>query len=248
MPHAVMVGGVKQTTYPENVTIEHSRFGLDKNFMGSGRQGINIGAAENLHIHDNVIQYSSRSAIDIEPVSGSWLFKGLYVEHNTFGPHGNNLFANHFYGTANPVIDGVYFRYNTMRGTPLAFDSVVPNMSSINAYDPSTFRRHNYQIVGNHSDTYSASGACPGPNDAMRFWGIDGLIVQDNVQPVGPRRCIAFVEAAKLRNVRIVGNTVLNAIRAATRYYQSVRFCESKNLVGNPLTADTSTLAPRCSS
>ncbi len=61
--------------------------------MGTGRQGITIGIGTNLHIENNVIQYSSRSAIDIEPVSSRGRVQNIYIDHNTFGPHGNNLFA-----------------------------------------------------------------------------------------------------------------------------------------------------------
>lgn len=238
----------KILTYPQHVTIENSHFGLDRNYMGTGRQGFSIGIGVDVHIENNVIQYSSRSAIDIEPDgSRGGVIGDIYIEHNTFGPHGNNTFANHSYGTANPTINNIYFLYNTLKGTPLLVDSVVPNVTAINANDPATFRRHNYQFIGNVSNTEIASGGCPGTYQAMRFWGIDGLVIQNNTAPVGPNRCMTLIDAAKIANARVTGNTAPNAIATARRYYQSVNICQSNNMISNnPLAPDASTLAPPC--
>src|SRR5207249_2333279 len=142
----------------------------------------------------------SRSAVDIEPVSTGSLLKEIYFDDNLFGKHGNNFFANHPYGDANPVIDGVYFRRNVLRGTPLRIDSVVAHVERINAKDPASFRRHNYQFIGNRSDTTYARGGCPSGSWTMRLWGIDGVVVQGNVQPLGEDRCMSMVDAAKVRN------------------------------------------------
>ena len=147
---------------PQNITIENSHLGLDRNGMGSGRMGISIQQGAHIYIHDNVIRSSSRSAIDIEPVSSGATLVDIHFEHNTFGPHGLNLLANHNYGHANPVIDGVYFRDNTLTGTPLQIDSVA-DITNINSHDPSTFRRHHYEIVNNVSDTGIGNGSCTDP-------------------------------------------------------------------------------------
>ncbi len=123
----------------------------------------------------------------------------------------------------------------------------MPDVTTINANDPSTFHRHNYQFVGNTSDTMMATGTCPGPGTtAMRFYGIDGLLVENNLAPVGPIRCMTLADVAKVRNSCIIGNSTQNAIRASSRYYQSADYCESSNMVGLPLTVDKSTLAPHC--
>ncbi len=236
----------KVTTHPQNVTIENSHFGLSGPNMGSGRIGITIDDGGNLLFQNNVFQYSSRSAIDIEPVSNRALLQNITFQNNTFGPHSLHLFANHAYDSANPTINGFYFRNNNLVGSPLDVDSVAPDLSAINANDPATFHRHNYQFVGNTSDTMMATGTCPGPNDAMRFYGIDGLVVVNNVAPVGPIRCMTLVDAAKVHNSRIFGNSTQNAIRAVSQYYQSSDYCESTNMIGLPLTVDKSTLAPRC--
>ena len=235
----------KQTTYPQNVTIENSHFGLDRPGMGAGRQGITIDDGGNVHVQNNVIQYSSRSAIDMEPVSSRALLKDIYIEHNTFGTHGDMLFADHSYGSANPVVDGVYFRYNVITGTGLYVDSVVPNLSGIVATNPATFRRKNFQFVGNQGDIVGRGG-CPSTDYVMRFWGIDGLVVRDNYQPVAKGRCMVLLDAAKVANARITGNTTLNGIRTAARYYQSSNVCESGNKDGSPPKADTSGLAANC--
>jgi hypothetical protein len=236
----------KQTTHPENVTIENSHFGLDQPNMGSGRIGFTIDDGANLHIQNNVIQYSSRSAVDIEPVSSNSLLQEIHIEHNTFGPHSLNLFANHWYGHANPVISGFYFNYNKLVGTGLGVDSIAPDLSNINENDPSTFHRHNYQFVGNVADTVVATGSCPGPNEAMRLYGIDGLLVRDNVAPVASGRCMTLVDIALVHNSRILNNTTQSAIRESKQYYHAADYCERNNMVNNPLTLDTSALAPTC--
>jgi hypothetical protein len=234
--------------YPQHVTVQNSRFGLDAPRMGTGRQGVSIGDGADLNFRHNVFQYSSRSAVDIEPVSSNNLLRDIHFEHNTFGPHGNNLFANHPYGGADPVIDGIYFRYNTLKGTGLGVDSVVADVSRIDEANPSTYRRHHYEFVGNVADTMTAKGTCPGPNWSIRLYGIDGLVIRNNSLPLGPNRCMTLIDGAKLRNSRISDNFVLNGIRMASRYYQSSNYCERNNYSSNPLKLDTNSLAPRCAS
>ena len=89
----------------------------------------------------------------------------------------------------------------------------------------------------------------------MRLWGIDGIVIQDNVQPVGKDRCMALFDAAKVAHLRATGNTVKYAVSTAVRYYQSYDVCEANNRVGNPvsLTAapartalDSTFRAPAC--
>ena len=113
------MSGRNNTNVVTMASRRNSHFGLDRNYMGSGRQGISIQEGEHIFVHNNVIQYSSRSAVDIEPDSSGATLNDIHFEHNTFGPHGNNLFANHNYGNANPVIDGIYIRDNTLIGTSL---------------------------------------------------------------------------------------------------------------------------------
>jgi hypothetical protein len=235
-----------KTITPRNITIQNSHFGLDRPFMGSGRQGIAINEGVNIHVHNNVIQYSSRSAVDIEPVSNASILKEIAFDDNHFGEHGNNFFANHPYGHSDPVIEGIYFRRNELTGSPLRIDSVVANVEGINANDPSTFRRHNYQFIGNHSDTANATGGCPDGMWSIRLWGIDGVVVQDNTQQFPAKRCMHLVEAAKLRNSRVTGNTALNAESITRRYYESANTCESGNYTGQPLSRERSQMAPAC--
>jgi hypothetical protein len=233
---------------PQNITIQNSHFGLDRSGMGSGRMGISIQEGTHIYIHDNVIRYSSRSAIDIEPVSSGATLVDIHVEHNTFGPHGLNLLANHNYGHANPVIDGVYLRDNSLSGTPLLVDSVA-DITNINAHDPSTFRRHHYEIVNNVSDTGIGDSSCTDPgHEVLRLWGIDGIVVDHNVAPVQAGRCMTLATFARDANTTVTYNTVKNA-SATARYYQSFKDSEWGNLIGNPtypapLTAGATGQAP----
>jgi len=231
---------------PQDITIRNSHFGLDRPYMGSGRQGVAIGAGENIHVEHNVIQYSSRSAVDIEPLSTGAILREIYFDNNVFGTHGNNLFANHPYGHADPVIDGIYFRWNELIGTTLRVDSVVAHLERINAKDPATFRRHNYQFIGNHSDALNATGGCPDGMWSMRLWGIDGVVVKDNTQPFPKRRCMHLLEEAKVRDSRVTGNTARDAASITKRYYQSFNVCESDNYTGRPLSRERSRIAPAC--
>ena len=223
--------GVKMV--PQNITIENSHFGLDRKYMGSGRQGISISQGEHIFVHDNVIRYSSRSAVDIEPDSSGAKLIDIHFEHNTFGRHGNNLFANHNYGNANPVIDGVYFRDNTLTGTALQVDSIA-DITHINAHDPSTFRRHHYAFVNNVSDTGLGTGSCTDPgHEVLRLWGIDGIVIDHNVQPVQAGICMTLATFARTANTAVTNNRIKNA-SATARYYQSYNNHEYGNLIGNP--------------
>ena len=40
----------------------------------------------------------------------------------------------------------------------------------------------------------------------MRLWGIEGVVIRDNTQPVGQNRCMHLLEEAKVRNSRVTGN------------------------------------------
>ncbi len=163
-----------------------------------------------------------------------------------FGKHGNNFFANHPYGNANPVITGIYFRRNQLTGSPLRISSVVAYLDGINATDPATFRRHNYQFIGNHSDTANATGSCPDGNYAIRLFGIDGVVLQDNTQPFPENRCMHLLDAAKLRNARVTGNVALNAQSIAKRYYKSANVCERNNYIGRRLTRQRQQVVSGC--
>jgi hypothetical protein len=223
----------KVRVVPQNITIENSHFGVDRSYMGSGRQGISIQEGEHIFVHNNVIRYSSRSAVDIEPDSSAATLDDIHFEHNVFGPHGNNLFANHNYGNANPVIDGVYIRDNTLIGTPLAIDSVA-DITGVNAHDPATFRRHHYEIVNNISDTGLGNGSCADPShEVIRLWGVDGIVIDHNVQPVQAGRCMTLATFARDADTSVTNNTITNA-SATARYYQSVHNYEQGNLIGNP--------------
>jgi hypothetical protein len=219
---------------PRNITIKNSHFGLDRIYMGSGRQGISIQEGEHIFVYDNVIRYSSRSAVDIEPDSSGATLDDIHFVHNTFGPHGLNLFANHNYGNANPVIDGIYIRDNTLTGTPLQIDSVA-DITNINSHDPATFRRHHYEIVNNVSDTGLGNGSCADPShEVIRLWGIDGVVIDHNVQPVQAGRCMMLATFARDANTAVTNNTIKNA-SAPARYYQSFKDQELGNQIGNPL-------------
>ena len=226
--------GVRMT--PQYITIENSHFGLDRTYMGTGRQGISIDAGEHVFVHDNVIRYSSRSAVDIEPNSSGAKLNDIHFEHNTFGPHGNNLFANHNYESANPVIDGIYFRDNTLTGTPLTVDSIA-DITNIKADDPSTFRRHHYEFVNNVSDTGLGNSSCTNPgHEVLRLWGIDGIVIDHNVQPVQAGQCMMLATFAKTANTAVTNNQIKNA-SATARYYAMYNAHESGNFIGNPMYA-----------
>ena len=229
---AHMHDGVRMV--PQNITIRNSHFGRDRTYMGSGRQGISVTQGEHIFVHDNVIQYSSRSAVDIEPNSSGAKLTDIHFEHNTFGKHGNNLFANHNYGNVDPVIDGIYFRDNTLIGTPLAVDSIA-DITNIKANDPSTFRRHHYEFVNNVSDTGLGNSSCSDPgHEVLRLWGIDGIVIDHNVQPVQAGQCMMLATFARTANMAVTNNQIKNA-SATARYYQTYNEHENGNYIGNPM-------------
>jgi hypothetical protein len=222
---------------PKNITIEDSKFGsFSKDFWGTGRIGFVIDDGVNVHVQRNYIGHTSRSLVDIEPVSSRAQLNGIYFDNNVFGPRGMNFFSNRTYGDADPVIQNVFFRNNEVIDGGIGVWIAPADTSAIRQNDPSTFRRHNYQFINNTvSGNIPYAGDCNKPMASFKVMGVDGLVISGNYQPQAPNRCQYIVETAKVRNAVISGNRAPNATGVALRYDQSANVCESGNLVGNPL-------------
>lgn len=251
--------GVKQDdgsrNSPSNITVKNSTFGLNSGGegMGAGRQGVAIDDGLNIHIQNNKFYYGNRSAIDIEPVTSAAELYEIYFDNNEWGDFHLGWFANHPYADANPIISGLYFRHNRIIGDGLGVDSIVggvgdPRLDNLNTADASSYRRHNYQFIDNTSNTALGSGNCSDPAAQFKIWGVDGILLQDNIQPTDFNRCSAIINSNKNRNVRIIGNQMLNDTDVALNGYSSSRLvCERDNQIGNPLTlAPLTPGATRC--
>jgi hypothetical protein len=138
----------------------------DSVFSRNGRQGIAVTAATNVVIERNHLDHTRRSTIDLEPNSRSWVVKNVFVLDNTVGK-GRLLFvASHGQGPVNDVV----ISGNRLTGHPLTIDAMAPDGT----------RRSNWVVSDNVSDA-------PVHTRPMRFFGIDGLVVRGNTQPVTGR-------------------------------------------------------------
>jgi hypothetical protein len=135
----------------------------DSTFARNGRQGIAVTAARNVIIERNHFRQMRRSTIDLEPNARGWPVSKVFILHNTVGK-GRLLFvASHGQGP----VDDIVISGNVLEGHALTIDALPPEGE----------RRSNWVVTNNVSDQ-------PVNSRPMRFFGIDGLVVKNNTQPV----------------------------------------------------------------
>ncbi len=135
----------------------------DSTFARNGRQGIAVTAARNVIIERNHFRQMRRSTIDLEPNARGWPVSKVFILHNTVGK-GRLLFvASHGQGP----VDDIVISGNVLKGHALTIDALPPEGE----------RRSNWVVTNNVSDQ-------PVNSRPMRFFGIDGLVVKNNTQPV----------------------------------------------------------------
>lgn len=216
-----------------DTTIQNSTFGADHGTLsGNGRQGIGLTRGTGVYVRANTFSNVTRSHIDIEPNYTSDVIRDVYVDRNTFnGPKGTAWLSN----ANDSITEDVYFRWNRLVG--LHFNTQILTTPLPNPNDPSTYRRRNYQFIGNTSDT-------PGGNPLgmlARVQGVDGIRFEGNSVVAKPLRDMALVGTTNSRNVVVVGNSIMNGTEGG-RYVGSTVTCESGNLVGSPLAPDPTQL------
>lgn len=240
-----------QRIAPTNITVQNGKFGTNsKTDFAAGRQEIAIDDGSNIHIQYNTFTNGSRSTVDIEPVRDEALLQNIYFDHNTFGYSKLTFFANNNYGNYYPKISGVYFRYNTLKGRSMnSISTLLPTpLATVDPAKPSTYRRTNYQFIGNTATDYSwGSGNCGDPQGMFTIMGVDGVVFKDNVLSVKANQCVHLIEGTKLRNVQVINNTVSNAKGLLLNMGNMGTICATNNKIGTPLALVLPSLFPACS-
>ena len=135
----------------------------DSTFARNGRQGIAITDANSVIIERNRFTEVRRAILDLEPNAKGWSVRDIHVLDNTIGT-GRLLFvASH---GAGPVDDIV------IEGNALPRHGLT-----IEVMSPEGQRRRNWIVTDNVSDE-------PVHTRALRFIGVDGILVSGNTQVV----------------------------------------------------------------
>ncbi|MGH8985345.1 MAG: right-handed parallel beta-helix repeat-containing protein [Acidimicrobiia bacterium] len=235
-----------------DVMVRNSVFGEDNGAnSGNGRQGFTVVNGTNITFANNRVMNVRRSHIDIEPLSTGAVIRDIFIDNNTFGAARLGWFSNHPYGNANPVIENVFVRGNTLAGKPFDVSIGMGTVSPPNPNDPATYRRRNYQFIDN---TSNQSGGSP-QGALMMIVGVDGVVVRGNKTRVQPGRVprMALVEIKQSRAIQVIDNQTLGAEQTG-RYATSASgaallnaaVCERGNTVGNPLVARPDPSIPVC--
>lgn len=160
----------------------------DSFFERNGRQGIAITAAEDVLIERSHIGEVARSIIDLEPNSPAGGARRVTFSDNTFGLCRHLFLAA---GGAGGNVGDVEFSGNRLVGMKLKVE--------VGAADGS--RRGPFRFLDNVSD--SPHGALA---PMMRFFRVDGILVQANTQPMVPEREMTAVQAVESCDIHVSDN------------------------------------------
>lgn len=135
----------------------------DSTFARNGRQGIAITDASSVIIERNRFTEVRRAIFDLEPNARRWAVRDIHILDNTIGT-GRLLFvASH---GAGPV-DDIVIEGNALPRHGLTIEVMAPEGQ----------RRQNWIVTDNESDE-------PVHARAIRFIGVDGVLVSQNTQEV----------------------------------------------------------------
>ena len=133
----------------------------------SGRQGITVADAKHVHLADNHIYETGRSAIDLETYSTSFAVQDVTITNNDVGAaHGDFVAAKGGGDVSDIAIIG-----NRLHGQAMGVSSVPAGILPA--------RRHNWLVQGNSSNRRLGS-----PHAAFYFRHVDGVRILDNVVPL----------------------------------------------------------------
>jgi parallel beta-helix repeat protein len=160
------------------------------NLSSSGRQGITVAYASTIVIQRNALQNIRRSAVDLEPFTGTWGVTNVWIVYNTFKWIRLDTIAAKAQGDVSQII----IAYNKLTSEPLSIrntpDAVV------------TPPRHDWYVIGNVSDTMFGS-----PHGAYWITYTRNVTVKDNFQPLQAGRGQIAVETTGSTNVQMSGNS-----------------------------------------
>ncbi len=215
----VYIGGT--STPSRYVTVK------DSQFRANGRMGISVNNARDVWIYNNVLDDMRRSVFDLEPYASTWVIERVTIQHNTIGAARLNFVAS--YGTC-AVVDNIAILQNRLIGQEM-MSEVINNAPHC------SIRRHNFTFAGNTSNKTFGSplGA------ALRFAGVDGIVLANNVQPLQPRRNMHLARLTHVSLVAATGNVLPNGVGTILASDGATAFCYSNNRIGAPLTTEHTT-------
>ncbi len=213
----VYIGG--GTTPSRYVTVSNSTF------RANGRIGITVGNATDVSIHNNNLDQMRRSVFDLEPYASNWVIERVTIQDNTIGEARLNFFSS--YGRC-AVVDNIAVLQNRLVGQEL-------NGEIINASD-CNIRRRNFTFSGNTSN--KAIGTPSGM--ALKFQGVDGISLANNVQPLQPGRNMHLARLTDSSFAAATGNVLPGGVGTIFTNDGSNTYCYSKNKIGTPLTNEFS--------
>lgn len=171
----------KTRVWSDGVTVQNSTF--DRN----GRMGISIIAGRHVNIVNNTINDTRRSVIDMEPASSSMGAQYVTIAYNKIGTGRLNFVSvGKAVGTGSNDVHDVMIAFNTLRGHSLSV--------FVATREATGQRRSNFSVIANNSDVTLAKNSTP----PMRFTDVDGVTVQQNVEPIATSPPVATTDCTKV--------------------------------------------------
>lgn len=212
----------------DGLDVERARFGRGSpdGIDGAGRHGVAIVSGTDVTVERSSIWNAARATLDIEPNFAHEVIRDVRLVDSIAGrtptgPAGLTFIAN---AGRDAEVDGVVITGNRLRGIPLWIVSSPPRPDTpyaaaapgdvVPRARDAGFRRRQYVVRDNESDTpvLRSGSLVPNRGVAMYFAGIDGLVVADNVVPLGdpafPGVGMALVRVRDASDVRVTGNRV----------------------------------------
>jgi hypothetical protein len=213
----VYVGG--GTTPSRYINVSNSTF------RANGRIGMTFANATDVYIHNNSLDQMRRSVFDLEPYAAKWVIERVTLQSNTIGAARLNFFSS--YGNCG-VVDNIRVLQNKLVGQEM-------NGEVVNAAD-CAIRRHDFTFSGNTSDkTFGTPSGM-----ALKFVGVDGISLTNNVQPLQAGRNMHLARLTDSSWAAATGNILPSGVAAIFTNDGSNAYCSSNNRVGNPLTVEPS--------
>jgi hypothetical protein len=99
-----------------------------------------------------------------------------------------------------------------------------------------TIRRRNFTFSGNVSDTETGTPS----GMALKFVGVDGIVLTNNVQPLQPGRGMHLGRLTDSSGGYVTGNTLVGGAGSVFTNDGSTDFCYSNNMISDPLVLELS--------
>jgi hypothetical protein len=214
----VYIGGA--TNPSRYVTVKNSTF------RGNGRIGLTVANGTDVVVQNNVFDDMRRSIFDLEPYAGNWVIQRVTVQNNIIG-EGRLNFLSAFGDCA--VVEDIRILNNRLVNQEL-------NAEVINNTEGCTKRRRNFTFSGNVSDKMFGTPS----GMSLKFIGVDGIVLTNNVVPLQPDRGMHLARLTDSSQAWVTGNMLLGAEGSIFTNDGSNDYCHSGNKVGDPLTAEAS--------